>query len=371
MKTKTRNIIFTAAFISVWGTLAAINLIKPDTEFSENENRKLAKAPDFSVETLIDGSFMTKADTYLNDQFILRDDWIAAMSVSEFILGKRESNGVFVGNNALFNIISPSEEIAARNATGINSFAEYSGLSCYFALIPSAAGVQTDKLPLFAQATDENALIAGLYSQCKASSVPVLDTLSEHSNEYIYYRTDHHWTTYGAYLGYTEICKAAGIAPAEYNAITVSDCFNGTLYSRSGVRFVQSDTMEAFVCENAVMNVISGETEKTHDGVYFSEYLDEKDKYSYFLGQNEPVITVRGECENGRRLLLFRDSFAACITPMLLSNYSEITLIDMRYINVGLEEFIDISDYDAALFLYSTDVFAATQVTSKLINQGG
>lgn len=361
-----KKLIFTFLFLAAWGGLAVANLLIPGKDFSENENRQLSMLPDFSVKSLLNGSYMTDMDTYVNDRFVLRDEWICAMSMSEYILGKRESNGVLIGNNALFSCISPSDKYIDNNLAGIESFASCSGLDCYFALVPSAAGVQGDRLPQFAQVADENALIDSAYRSVGVKSVDLFGALSEHSDEYIFYRTDHHWTTYGAYLAYVEICEKMGIASAQYAAEKVSDSFNGTLFSRSGVRFVESDVIESFICtESAVLSVFDGSATTGYENIYFTEFLDKKDKYSYFLGTNQPIETIRRE-GGGKKLLMFRDSYASCLAPMLLSEFDTITLVDMRYINTSLDELVDVSEYDTALFMYSTDVFISQPVTSKL-----
>lgn len=363
-----KNVIFAALFSSVWGALIISNLLIPEKGFSENENRRLSSMPGFSLDRLLDGSFMSEVDTYVNDQFVLRDEWIGIMGYSEYLLGKRESNGVYIGANALSTEISPSTEYTSRNTDGINSFCESSGLECYFALIPSAAGVQPDRLPPFTQTVDEKKLISEVYAEVTdAVCVDLYDVLSAHRAEYIYYRTDHHWTTYGAYLAYTELCGKMGIAPAPYNTERISDSFDGTLYSRSGVRFVESDEMEAFALEGSPSLIVgSGGESVEYPYIYFSEYLGQKDKYSYFLGTNQPLEIIRSGRGEGKKLLLFRDSYSSCLAPMLLTEYDEIILVDMRYINIDLGELVDISDCDAALFLYSTDIFTAQTVTSKL-----
>lgn len=369
LKKQNKNIIFTVAFIAVWCALIVSNLLIPEKAFSDNENRSLSAMPEFSIDSLLDGSYMGDIDTYVNDQFVLRDEWISIMGYSEYLLGKRESNGVLIGDNALFTRVSPSDDYTRKNVEGINSFAQNSGLDCYFALIPSAAEIQSEKLPVFAQISDEQGLINDAYSDMEnVVCADIYGALNAHDDEYIYYRTDHHWTTYGAYLAYTELCGRMGITPAPYNVIQISDSFFGTLYSRSGVRFVEKDTMEAFIPDgNPTLTVGYGENVVEYPSIFFDDYLNKKDKYSYFLGTNQPVETLYSGRENGKKLLLFRDSYSSCLAPMLLSEYDEIALIDMRYINIDLGEIIDTSDYDNALFLFSTDVFANQRITSKLI----
>jgi hypothetical protein len=317
---------------------------------------------------MLNGKFMNSTDDYLNDQFVLRDSWISAQSVLEFISGKRESNGVFMCKNALIGKISgPNEDFINGNIAGINYFTSVTDMPASLIIVPSASEIQSYKLPLFAQVWDQKEKIDEIYGSVEsAKCVSVYDTLSEHKNDYIFYRTDHHWTTYGAYLAYREYCSSLGLTPAEYSADTVSSSFNGTLYSSSGVRFIESDTMEAFRTGAAVCDIFDGTSTSSYDSVYFPEYLAAKDKYAYFLGTNQPIVTIYGENKNGPKLLLFKDSYAHCMAPMLLENYSQITLVDLRYINGRLEDYVDIGGFDQTLFLFGIDSFVNQNNIAKL-----
>jgi hypothetical protein len=216
--------------------------------------------------------------------------------------------------------------------------------------------------------------INGIYEKIKTSEksgrvncVSAYEILSEHKSDYIYYRTDHHWTTYGAYLAYTRYCAANGLDAAKYTADKISDSFNGTLYSKSGVRFMQSDSMEAFNCGYTVKcDVFDGTNTVSNDSMYFTEYLNKKDKYAYFLGPNEPIVTIKGNSGTGKNLLMFKDSYSHCFAPMLLEFYDEITLADLRYINQDLNNLIDFEQFDSVLFLYSVDTFANQNDIIKL-----
>jgi hypothetical protein len=189
--------------------------------------------------------------------------------------------------------------------------------------------------------------------------VSVYETLTEHKDEYIFYNTDHHWTTYGAYLGYVEFCKAAGLTPLEYSAEKVSDSFNGTLYSKSGVRFFSSDSMERFNIkfDTTCTVVTSKDQGVTNDSVYYEENLQIKDKYTYYLGDNMAVVTARANNGNNKKLLVIKDSYAHCMAPMLLAHYDEVTFVDQRYIKFDLSYYTDPSLYDDLLILFSVDGF--------------
>jgi hypothetical protein len=343
----------------LWLATAAYNLVKPTSDFSENENRYLAKFPRYTTEDLLEGRFMLGVEDYINDRFVARDFWISMQSVLEYAMGKRESNGVYICSDALIGSIDePNREYVAGNIKAINNFTKVTGLPAEIMIVPSAAEVQAYKLPRFASPWNQSAEIELIYSNIDdAVCVPVGEALKEHKYEYIYYRTDHHWTSWGAYIAYKAYCETAGITPVEYKANRVSDDFKGTLYSTSGVRFIKSDYIEAYVYSGPVRcDISNGVTARSYDSMYFSEFLDKKDKYAYFLGQNQPAITVYGN-SGGGKLLIFKDSYAHCMAPMLLENFSQVTLVDLRYVNRTFDHYFDISEYDRVLFLYSIDSF--------------
>lgn len=365
---KTFNRIFFFAFILIWLGLTFTNFFIPKKNFSENENRYLDEMPNFSFDTLFNGQYMNSIDSCINDHFILRDKWISGQSIMEYGLGKRESNNVYICKNSLMSKLNIDESIIDFNISEINNFASKIEIPCNTMIIPSAAGVQKDKLPAFAPVVDEKKIISDINSELD-NSITVFDTLSKNKDKYIYYRTDHHWTTYGAYLAYLEWCKALNLTPVEYKAKKVSNDFNGTLYSRSGVRFVDNDSIEAYDSDNFNgCKINEGSDSQTFDHIYFDEYLTKKDKYAYFLGPNKPVVTIYGKNKTGKKLVLFKDSYSHCLAPMMLEHFDEITLVDLRYINANINKIIKINDYDNALFIYSLDTFSTQSDIIKVKN---
>lgn len=368
MKT-TMNRSFFYLFFSGWVILLSYNFFTPNVAFSANENRFLSTLPEFSVKALLSGSYMAKLDEYVNDHFAFRDTWISLQSDLEYSLGKRESNGVYIGKNALFSKLAEvDEKIIENNLQGMLDFYATTQKPTVVMLVPSAAEITPNKLPLFAQSWPQEPLIQQIYGAAKGmTGISLAATLHEHAEDYIYYRTDHHWTTFGAYLAYTEYCKVLGLKPAEYRAETVSRDFNGTLFSKSGVRFIEPDEMEAFQSSAAIGLKLESKNEPVfYDSVYFPEYLQVKDQYAYFLGQNQAIVTLFGNQSTGKKLLMFKDSYAHCLAPMLLQHYDEIVLVDLRYMNNEIGDLVEIDKFDQVLYLYSLDTFNSSTNLAKL-----
>ena len=192
--------------------------------FSDAENRMLQTKPDFSWERLFSGKLTEAYESYLSDQFPLRETWIAIKSASELILQKKDDNGVFLGKDG-YLLQKPEKldrALLERNMEALNCFCErIHPVPVYFLLAPNAVHILVDRLPPFAAAATDTAdirpLVAGRFSTTRITLIDVYQTLTAHKEEYIYYRTDHHWTTKGAYYAYQKAAAQMGCEPLDLN----------------------------------------------------------------------------------------------------------------------------------------------------------
>ncbi len=366
---KTKNLIFAVAFIVIWGGFTLLNYLVPSQDFSEAENRALAQFPNYTTPRLLDGHFMNDMDTYLNDQFVGRPYWVAGQSLIEFGLGKREINGVYISSNDQLRHYPPGNDlISTANVQGINAFAAKYGMPTTVMLVPSSTYTLRGSLPYTATEWDEGAFIQTVYSGLSGAvhTVDAAGALAAENSQYIYYRTDHHWTTYGASLAYRALAQTLGLPDrtAELDVTPLSTDFSGTTQARSGFPLTEPDVMEQYQTGLVLRYEtygIEGDAYETraYDSIYFPEYLEQKDKYTYFLGPLKPYVTIYTGANTGKKLLIFKDSYAHCLTPMLLADYDEIRLVDLRSVKAeDIGEFVDAARYDEALFLYSADTFS-------------
>ncbi len=350
-------VILFAAFI---GGFLLLNIALPDRTFSDMENRNLAGKPALSLESVLSGRFESDAESYVTDQFALRDHWIALKTYAERLLGKRENNGVYICSDTLIERIDePDADRLAANLSAVNRFAESSAVPVYFTLIPSAAEIWQDKLPAGAPRCDERALIEQLAAETKVAYIDTLSALSAHSGEALYYRTDHHWTSLGALYGAQALLNGMGIEetlPADSAPVRVTDAFYGTLYSRSGARYIQPDGIDVYVPSGEItVTHIEGNKEVV-TGLYDEEKLAVKDKYAFFMGGNQPLAVVRTDSD-GQKLLLIRDSYADCEIPFLCGAFSEIHVLDLRYYRDSLSAYIEENSIDCVVISYSLRSF--------------
>jgi hypothetical protein len=357
MKRK-ESIIITAVFALFLVGLLVLTLLSEKPDFSEWENRPLASFPEASADTVLSGEFGKDFELWLTDRFAARDFWVKFKRVSDSALGIREAGGVVIGNNALFDIPDPVNTKAVdKNISAINLFAEKNELPVSVMLVPSAATLFPDSAPSLFPSTDEESTVSDIYSRLDEGieTVDVIAPLRSMSYTDAFYKTDHHWTSKGAVTAYAEWIKNGN----SYAAKTVADNFYGTLTSRSGDIFTQPDTIEKITSGDRFVSceVFDGKTVSEYPSMYFEEYLAVKDKYSYFLGSNQPLVTLKTENATGRTLLMFKDSFAHSFVQCAAVDFDKVILVDLRYVTSPVNTLVDLSEVTDVLFLYSVENF--------------
>ena len=350
-----------------------VTLVKPKRDFSERENRSLARSPAFSAAALADGSFARDAQTCFADQFVGRDFWISLHLKVRTLLGGRENGGVYLGKKKTL-FLAPSRPDAAslaRNLQAIDALAAaHPDISTCVAVIPNAVSVLTNKLPAFAPVPDQAAQLAQIKAGLPhARFIDVTQTLTEHKDEYVYYRTDHHWTSLGAYYAFTAAAPLLQISDpvADYTIRPVSTTFSGTLASKSGKRGAY-DTVELYVPNTDVEYTVSYvERKEKTASMYKREALDTGDHYAVFFGGNDPRVDIRTTAATGRRLLLIKDSYANCFVQFLYPYFEEIIMVDPRYYYDSVAPLIAQHAVTDMLYLYNCDTFVTDTVLADAL----
>ena len=357
-------------FLVFIGGFFLLNLILPSREFSPTENRQLQQAPKFTLDDLFSGEFTSKFEKYTTDQFAFRDTWIMLKAGSELALGKKENNKVYLCDRSYGNadtllverFDAPADSTIQSNVNALNQLVEKTGVPVYFALIPGAGEIWKDCLPANAPMDSQKEVIDKAYALSEAVNVDMYGALNEHREEYIFYRTDHHWTTRGAYYGYTALADAMGFPARDissYDVETVSTDFCGTIYSSSGFFWVEPDYIQRWVEQGENVSITNYPEGKPVMGtLYDDSYLDKKDKYSSFMGGNTPLIQIDTGVEGKPKLLIVRDSYMDSEIPFLLEDFSEIHVLDLRYYKAGLSAYVQQYGIDEILVCYSVYNFS-------------
>ena len=347
-------------FVIFIGVFFVLHLALPDRSLIGRES--LQSAPKLNFQNLVSGKFSTAAERYVNDQFPFREDWVSLKARCELLSGKDENNGVYLceKETLLECFTAPEDSVLIGQMDHVNALAATAGVPVSFALIPTASEIWDSLLPVGAPNDSQARVIQAAHALADCPTVDLGSALAAHREEPVFYRTDHHWTTLGAYYAYESLGEVLGYEALPLDAYaptTVSESFYGTAWSNSGFSWVRPDSIVTYVPQGAEQ-VRSRVGDKESEGsLYHPEKLEGIDQYAYFYGGNTPLFTVRTGNE-GPKLLILRDSFMDSLSPFLFPHFSELHILDLRYYKNSLHDYISERGIDQVLICYSVENFA-------------
>lgn len=340
-----------------------INIIVPDKDISFVENRSLQKFPEINKTSFVDGSFENKMSNWFGDQFVGRNGLIHLRYGVLKLMGQKKINDIYLcGKQLIEDTKLPNETQLSRNLNAINAFTEkHSDVDTSFMLIPNAVYVQNKRLPYFSDENDQGKIMDSIYNTLDSSvySFDARKTLKKHSEEYLYYKSDHHWTSLGAFYTYQAWQKQQGnddVSLKNYDQYVVSNNFRGTLANGSG-SFGIKDDITIFVNKNLSDYYVQEPKQKNKGSIYDSSFLKTKDQYSVFLGGNKDIQRIELNNDSKRHLLLFKDSYANSFVQFIMNDYRSITIVDPRYYRDDIEKVMQEDLITDVMYLYNTNTF--------------
>ena len=350
------------------------NMLAPLEEYSELENRYLQKFPKITLNAILDGTYMEDFENYLNDHFILRNSFVKLKANLEYIIGKQENNGVYACDND-YLIEKPAvynEQIIDNNLSAIKTLNELGRYNIAVSVIPPAYEVMQENLPdnVYKDTILKlNKHIDKTLTDANIKNVDTTKDLKRYKDSYLYYRTDHHTTSNGAFIIYNKLSGVLGYKALSGDDFKVSDVtrnFYGTTYSKA-LRHVSPDIISEYKpLETARFKVEFPYDNKEADSMYFPEHLATKDKYSYFLDGNHALTVIKSPNKNGKSLVVFKDSYANCTVPMIANHFETVHMIDLRYYNDDIIKYLYENKIKDILFLYSSQTFMTDESISKI-----
>lgn len=315
-----------------------LNIIIPDHKQSETENRPLQTFPAWNTEHVLSGQYTKDLNTWFSDQFVCRDQNIHIKYLIQKTFGIKEIQDVFLTKQGLIEkTAKPNKEQLQRNLNAINTFKQNNPeLNVGFVTSPNAVSIKKEYLPKYAVTLNQDKQIDNIYSQLDDSIVKIdlRNTLRKHKDEYLYYKTDHHWTSLASYYAYQDIAKAFNLETtkqSDYTIYPVTTNFEGTLANKTGSVNIK-DEIDIYVPKDTCDYVITDEsTNKKSRTIYHSDALETKDQYTVFMGGNKALFHINVDNNSKKHLLLIKDSYANSLIPFLIPQYASITVIDARY----------------------------------------
>lgn len=348
--------------------LAGKEALSHQRTYSPVEKRELQTRPEISITKVLDGRFQRKYESYLRDQFPGRDHWVSFQTDMELFMGKNEIHNVYIGkNHYLLEHYTEKEFDPQQISKNLQALEKFVGKAkqnadVHVMMVPTKSWVLREKLPAFAPHYKEQKFYDALQQKLEKEDVlisvePVLDA---HKEEEIYYRTDHHWTTLGAWYAYEQYTKAVGgdlqRAQGKKKFRCISKDFYGTTYAKINYAR-QADKIEIYEPADK-LRVVYNMGEKKTKTLYDVSFLKTADQYSVFTGGNQAVLEITGGIKNGKTLLFIKDSFANSILPFLAEDYEKLVVVDLRQLNVSGDRLLEMFSPTDILILYNSAQFA-------------
>lgn len=359
MSNKAKNLIITLSFVFLIGALSVTCLIKAPTAVSDSERRPLAQLPEFTADRLLNGKYFPSLESYTVDQFPLRDTFRAVKAfVQTKILGRTDNNGYYKVDDYVAKTDFPLNTGSVIHAIDriqyiYDSYLKNGKHNVIYSIIPDKGYflAQSNGYPSMDYLTLLRMMADGLSNRMTYTDIFVKLGIED------YYKTDTHWSQDCLEDVVKELAQALGIADKLSGEYTVKELapFYGVYSGQSAlpcdpesIRYLTNEILE----NCTVHNLETGESGKIYD----LDRFDSQDPYEIFLSGSQAILTIENPANtSGERLVIFRDSFGSSLAPLLAEAYSEVILVDIRYVSSAfLDRFLKLTGEEDILFLYST-----------------
>lgn len=363
MHSKKEQWLILVLFCGFLAGMAAMYLCLPKGDFSSREKRYLAEPPVLTWESLSEGDFSEDVETYMADHIPGRSFFVGLNAYFDLLTGRQGAKDILLTEDRRL-VEAPAawdEAAVQKNMDTINAFAQEAGVPVDLMIVPSAGWAAEEKIRGLSAPYEDEAIIGSIYALAE-ETVRTVDVLSVFDQtdapELLYYKTDHHWTSLGAYTACRSYAGGLGKsypAAEDFTVETVPD-FYGSTYSRSALWLTPGEEIQLWHgAEN--ITVTREADEAPHQGIFFRNRLEEEDKYTVFLDGNHPLVRLHNPEQEGQgKLLVIRDSFSNCLGGFLAEAFEEVVLVDLRYYRQPVSQLLQ-EGFDRVLVCYSIGNF--------------
>ncbi|MBQ8687918.1 MAG: hypothetical protein IJ512_05145 [Ruminococcus sp.] len=316
-----------------------------------------------------------KADAALSHSAPGKDSAMRLRTLLSLATGNEKIGSVYISEERLLREPELLDETAlAETAAYINAFYQQYTVPVCLAAIPSATEIYTECLPDHAVVPSQLEALDTFYeaTDTQIRKIDAYHVLSTFKEDYIYYRTDTSWTSYGAYCVYRNIIRKMGYYPVPYDSYSITHVkndFRGDLHAECLFDRVTADILDVYTCadssEIVSMRSFDGSTWKDC-ALYHYDLLETEDAASFYMGEPQLHVQIQTDVENGKQLLVLKDSYADCMIPFLMQHYAQIDVIDVSCLDRPLSELLEPTAYQQVLILCDADTYADTAVFSYL-----
>lgn len=284
---------------------------------------------------------MRTFDEYTSDQFPFRKEFISIKNNFSYVLGIREFRNIYITkNNRLVEKFTFNNRNLDKNISQVNILTkklyEDFKIDSTVMVIPTSIAFYNNELPSYAINDSQEIALSYIEKNIDSSLYTPFNVLKDNKDKYIYFNTDHHWTQLGAKLAYDDLYENANNNLDNYEE--VADNFLGSYYSKAILPMIKGDTIYAYKNYNDFK--MEMDLTQSFSTLYGENELKGKNKYQYFLHGDPAFAIIEGNPNIQREILIFKDSFAHNFIPFLTTNYSKIHVIDPRYYNLNLEDYL-------------------------------
>jgi len=350
MKNKKLLKFITVAFFLIFiFSVPIITFFSEDKKISEIENKILTQFPRLSLDNIYSKRFMKNFDNYTSDQFPFRPSFIKLKNTYSYIIGQREFRDIYIGkNNRLMEKYEFNKKAVDENISNILSMSYYmyeiKNIKSKLMVVPTSIAFYKNDLPSFSISDNQKDSLdyidKNILDKNYISFYTPYNVLDKNKNKYIYFNTDHHWTQLGAYISYLDMFNYKYNDKTLFNNYKkVSNDFYGTYYSKALLPMIKGDSIYSYSDFNNFKIEIN--FDETYNTLYDNSKLKGKNKYQYFLHGDPGFAVISGNKNKSNEIIVFKDSYAHSFIPFLTNNYSKIHVVDPRYYNIDLEDYLN------------------------------